>query len=186
MNSVDFVKRVWRGEKPSRYFGIEMHFLKENGLLNFASRKEILDSIGGRRAKFDSWMMHGSPVYHPNFAPLSLPACLAMLRTSAAISRTIVVVVAVAATRYRCIFDSRFALQLDSASLFRFASRHSGVHLVYIPPLRSRTSATRIYGSSALKASSSSSYPQDILLSRITYMPRKENLFVRTRNVWVL
>lgn len=50
---------------------IEMHFLKGNGLLSFASRGGLRDlSPGDCRANFNSQMMHGSPVYHPEFAPL--------------------------------------------------------------------------------------------------------------------
>lgn len=71
--------RVWckKGLRNSHLFaskpqvGIEMHFLKANGLLNFVSRGDLRLHWGHRR-KFDSRMMHGSRVYHLKFAPLAL------------------------------------------------------------------------------------------------------------------
>lgn len=164
-----------------------MHFLKGNGLLNFASRGD-LRLHRGRRGKFDSRMMHGSRVYHPKFAPFAPRIDSTLhppMHTSNRHCRR--------CHHYQRIFDSR--PRYSSTFSFSFcpkAFRSSP----RTPPLRSRTSATRIYGpssaTSSLKASSlsllsSSSLPQGILLLRIKalYAQKKgeQNLHVQVITV---
>lgn len=127
-----------------------MHFLKANGLLNFASRGDLRPHRRGRRAKFDSRMMHDSPVYHPKFAP-HFPHYGAHLRQPVSTTTA-------AASIAERIFDSRPRYIAPSFS-FSFCPEAFRSSPPRTPPLRSRTSATRIYGpspaTSSLKASSS-------------------------------
>lgn len=97
--AISLLSCVWcrKGLRSSHLFvsksrvGIEMHFLKANGLLNFVSRGD-LRLHWGRRGKFDSRMMHGSRVYHLKFVPLA-PRC-----TDPTVMHTSIATAAAAAT----------------------------------------------------------------------------------------
>lgn len=155
-----------------------MHFLKGNGLLNFASRGD-LKFHWGRRGKFDSRMMHGSRVYHPKFAPFAPRTDPILMHTSIA--------TAVAATITSA--SSTLVPAIVRRSLFRFAPRHSGVHLVHLRfvlelPRRGFTVPRPRCRRLKLRRRCRRLYPQGILLLRIKalYAQKRRTKFACTSN----
>lgn len=162
-----------------------MHFLKGNGLLNFASRGD-LKFHRGRRGKFDSRMMHGSRVYHPKFAPFAPRTDPTLMHTSIA--------TAVAATITSA--SSTLVPAIARRSLFHFAPRHSGVHLVHLRfvlelprrgftvprPRRRRLKLRRCR--CCCRRRCRRLYPQGILLLRIKalYAQKRRTKFACTSN----
>lgn len=157
---------------------IEMHFLRGNSLLSFASRGGLRDlSPGDCRANFNSQMMHGSPVYHlraplvpcfictmariPLQPPSGLPSPTSPPLPPPLPSTTIT---SAFSTPVPPLQQRLFSFSF-CPEVFRSSPR--------TPPLRSRTSATRIYGpssaTSSLKASWLSLLPSSLPAGYFTF-----------------